>query len=121
MPKPHIHIHTSSRDCDGPMERFRTINEIPRPSYYRELEDGEEDDYVQNKTDMWLWAISTLPDLYQHEQTVTLTVDNQAFNMSWGGATEEGYAGGEVQYCEDDECSDEHASQRDHFAEAMGY
>lgn len=56
---------------------------------------------------------------FHSEGGVTVKVTRDGFTMH--EPTDEGYRSAEVQWCEDPECDTEASSQRDVFAEQMGY
>lgn len=111
----HAHVSTASADCDGPM--------------YREWVESLNDDEVAMHEKAQ--GVNDFHDLtfkervlgnhvsFHSEFGVTVKVDAEGFTMS--EQTDEGYRSAEVRWCEDEDCDPRAYSQRDVYAEMMGY
>lgn len=111
----HAHVSTASADCDGPMYR----------DYVTELNDDEIAEHEKAQ------GVNDFHDLHFKERVmgnhvsfhsefgVTVKVDAEGFTMH--EQTDEGYRSAEVRWCEDESCDPRAYSQRDVFAEMMGY
>lgn len=107
----HAHIATATADCDGPMYRDYTVfpNDDERAEHER-----------QN-------GINDFSDLRFKERIlgsqVSFHADSEVLVSSGGFSvserTDEGYRRADVTWCEDD-CTESY-SQRDIYAEMMGY
>jgi hypothetical protein len=113
----HAHISTASADCDGPMYR----------DYVMSLNEAELAESQQDENDFSDIAFRERVMCHLVHMTggrATLVVDSEpggwAERMACHQDTEEGYRSGEAVFCTDDCDEDEH-SQRDVFAEQMGY
>lgn len=100
----HVHAYSRSVDCDGPLDRERTYQ-------LTSLRD------VEDKGDLWSRLVRM--EVCPHGiQTVNITEGHCAeFNQ----LTDEGFSAVTLQGCTDPNCAHDRASQRDHYAEAMGY
>jgi hypothetical protein len=104
----HIHISESSSDCDGPHEHDR-------------IEPGRLDAY---------FALCHVPYTFEGDGTFSRTVEyvpegpgheeDSLTRLIFSGPTDEGYHSIEFRECSDD-CDQGKRSQRDVFAERMGY
>lgn len=111
----HAHVSTASADCDGPLYR----------DYVTELNDVEIAEHERAN------GINDFHDLHFKERVLAShvsfsPVDNAIVTVAeWGFSTheptEEGYRSAEVRWCEDESCDPRAYSQRDVYAEMMGY
>lgn len=111
----HAHVSTASVDCDGPLYR----------DYVTELNDDERAEHERQN------GVNDFHDLHFKERVlgnhvsfhplgkVEVEVTEGGFSMR--ERTDEGYRAADVTWCEDEECDPHAASQRDVYAEAMGY
>lgn len=99
----HVHMSTTMTDCDGRMDR----------DYVMLPNDGE-DDY-DFKARVLMGMVS-----WSYENRVEFTGDYDLPVVEVNYAHDEGVYQGEAAYCTD-EHPDAPATQRDHYAEAMGY
>lgn len=99
----HAHVETASADCDGPMHRSYTVFQA---------EGGEDTMDFMNNT----FAGQVSPYAVSIGMKVTITEDG----FEWNESTEEGYRSGEVRWCHEPDC-EPRSSQRDVYAEMMGY
>jgi hypothetical protein len=119
----HVHVHTHSSDCDGPMEHWHTYRipnireEALRPEYLR----GPH--YTGPEfSDLWDYLCKNeVSTCYPGTVTISPGEGNDDAECHWSYTTDEGHRGGEMEVCSDPECAHEGSSQRDHYAEAMGY
>jgi hypothetical protein len=106
----HAHVETTSRDCDGPMERSR----VEEP-----YDDGESDDEFKGRVmSMFLPDGSDFGDGETYG-TDEILVRFTKHGFSWSAPTEEGYRATDVTFCKQDDIKP--ATQRDVYAESMGY
>ena len=114
----HIHHHHRARDCDGPFESWNDY--VPDP-------DCAAMQNVDPTDDMDIAMFYLMPLLFSspdpHCGPVTITIDQDdhgRYQMESGRQTDEGFSADSYVVCD---CSDfEPArSQRDYYAEAMGY
>lgn len=110
----HAHVSTSSADCDGPI--YRDYVTVPNDE---EIAEHEAANGINDFSDIHFMnrVFTNHCGPYAVHQ-MRVTVDESGFQ--WHEDTEEGYRGGEVLWCHDD-CDESQASQRDVFAEQMGY
>lgn len=111
----HAHVSTAASDCDGPLYR----------DYITELNDDERAMHEQAN------GVNDFHDLTFKERVLGNHVSFHPENEVWVKVTEdgfttsertdEGYQSAEVRWCEDESCDPNAASQRDVFAEQMGY
>jgi hypothetical protein len=110
----HAHISTASADCDGPMYREYTVFVSDEAKAKSAACDGVND----------FWEIefrnSILTGQVSPYAAEDVKVAISASGFTWHEPTEEGYRSGEVRWCDDESC-DESYSQRDVYAEMMGY
>jgi len=110
----HAHVMTASRDCDGGHG-----NEFISEMTEEEIAHHVEADGVNDFSDLiFKGRILSHHVSFHSEFGVTVKVDDNGFSSH--EATDEGYRGSEVRWCEDD-CVMGEASQYDQFAEMMGY
>lgn len=108
----HAHVSTASSDCDGPMyhEYVSTLNDAERAMH-------EKAQGVNDFHDLEFKARILSNHVSFHSNT-RVEVDERGFTTH--EQTDEGYRSAEVRWCEDD-CNTDARSQRDVFAEQMGY
>ena len=109
----HAHVSTASRDCDGPLYR----------DWVESLNDDER--AMHEKAN----GVNDFHDLYFKERILGNHVSFHAecevhvfpagFRVS--EPTDEGYRSAEVIWCEVESCDPHESSQRDIYAEMMGY
>lgn len=111
----HAHIATSTADCDGPMHREYTVFVSDEAKAKSAACDGIND----------FWEIDFRNDVLTSQVSLTtvefglrMTATEDGFE--WVQPTDEGYRSGEVRWCDEESCSPTY-SQRDVFAEMMGY
>jgi len=119
----HVHLETSSRDCDGPFYTSRTVT-------FRHLRwDKDKDEDIETNgydpDDLWrrlaqMHAPLTGPSTIKIELT-DCNIRAGLFKMTWAESTDEGHSSGEMRGCYDPTCAHRSPSQRDIFAERMGY
>ena len=99
----HVHIETSSSDCDGPLYRSSTWT-------------PEDDQSSAEFFAKWMLSLHA----YNGTVEVHVTADGE-----WVGThsqrTDEGYHAEEHRSCIYEDCRGQRASQRDIYAEQMGY
>jgi hypothetical protein len=111
----HAHVATASADCDGPLYRdyVTSLNDSERAMH--EAAQGVNDFHdLEFKSRVLSNHVS-----FHSEGGVSVNVSEHGFTMS--ESTDEGYRSAEVRWCEDEDCDPHAASQRDVFAEQMGY
>lgn len=120
----HAHVSTASRDCDGPMYRdyVTEMNSDEIAMQVRAYFEGVVRGYDSPVNDFSEYAFKERV-LGNHVSfsplvKVEVTVREEGFHMS--EETDEGYRSADVRWCEDD-CDSDAYSQRDVFAEMMGY
>lgn len=103
----HAHVDTASADCDGPMYREYVcqMNSDETTSEFGDLE--------------FKGRMLTNQVSFHSEFGVTVKADEHGFEMH--EQTDEGYRSAHVRWCEDETCDSEAYSQRDVYAEMMGY
>lgn len=99
----HVHIESSSSDCDGPLYRYRTRTP---------------DDDQSSAEFFAAWMLSL--HAYNGEVSVRITHDGEWVG-TFGYKTDEGYHAEEHRSCIYDDCRNDGPSQRDVYAERMGY
>jgi hypothetical protein len=109
----HAHVDTAAADCDGPMYR----------TYVESLNDSERamHDAANGVNDFHdlVFKERVLGNHVSFHGRVTVEVHPHGFNSH--EITDEGYRSADVRWCEDESCDPHAASQRDVFAEQMGY
>lgn len=114
----HAHIDTASSDCDGPMYReyVVSLNDDEVAMHDAAEANGGVNDFhdYEFKARVLSSQVSWHP---LEESTVTLTQDGFTVHEP----TDEGYRSSHVRWCEEDSCDPEAYSQRDVYAEMMGY
>lgn len=110
----HAHISTFSSDCDGPMYRdfVKTMNDA-EIAHHEQANGVNDFSSLMFKERILSWHVSFSP---LDEAEVRITRDG----FDYVEATDEGMRRVEVRWCEDD-CATDQYSQRDVFAEQMGY
>ena len=104
----HAHVSTASSDCDGPMYR----------SYVSEMNDDERcnDQYGDLE-----FKQRILGNHVSFHSEFGVNVEVSAEGFVTHELTDEGYRSADVTWCEDEACDPNAATQRDIFAEQMGY
>ncbi len=111
----HAHIDTASRDCDGPMYREYTVFVDDEAKAKSAACNGVNDFWeIEFRNSILTSQVS----VYAVEHGLRMTATEAGFE--WHEDTDEGYRQGEVRWCDDEAC-DERYSQRDVYAEMMGY
>ena len=111
----HAHVSTASADCDGPIYR----------DYVTSLNDAELAEHADANGVNDFHEIHIMNLVFTNHcgpyavHQLTVKVDDDCFE--WNEQTEEGYRAGEVRWCRDADCDPNAASQRDVYAEMMGY
>lgn len=113
----HAHVATASRDCDGPM--YRDYVEAANDLEIAEHNEGEARGY-NNFADLTFKA-RILAGQVSFSPDVSVKVEVTVHGFTTSEPTEEGYRSSEVRWCEDADCDPNAASQRDVYAEQMGY
>ena len=111
----HAHVSTASSDCDGPMYRdyVSALNDDERAMH--EKANGVNDFHeLEFKARILSNHVS-----FHSEAGVQARIFDGGFETT--EQTDEGYRSSEVRWCEDADCDPNAASQRDVFAEMMGY
>lgn len=110
----HAHVSTASSDCDGPLYR----------EYVTEMNDSERSDDLGD-VEFYNRVVANTVTAYGSFRggSLKVEVDDEYGNVSleWSEPTEEGFRSTSVQFCEDESCDPNQASQRDVYAEMMGY
>lgn len=111
----HAHVSTASADCDGPL--------------YRDYVTGLNHDEMTEHDETG--GINDFHDLHFKERVlgnhvsfytefgVEVRIHKDGFSIR--EQTDEGYRSADVQWCEDPDCDPNAYSQRDVYAEMMGY
>ena len=110
----HAHVDTASADCDGPMYR----------SYVSLLNDDEIAEHeaaqgVNDFHDLHFKARIMSNHVSFHAESAEVSIFPHGFR--YHEMTDEGYRSSEVRWCEDEDCNEDEYSQRDVYAEMMGY
>lgn len=110
----HAHVSTTAVDCDGPLHRDYTVgfndDEVAAREAAQGINDFSDIDFMQRV------MMSVASPYAVHQMTVK--VDDSGIDVH--EHTEEGYRAAWVVWCHD-ECDLDYHSQRDVFAEQMGY
>ncbi len=103
----HAHLDSATADCDGPM--------------YREYVVQMNDDEKTQEDPEYTFKHRVLEgQVFMHSEFgVTVKVDQDGFQTQ--EQTDEGYRSVTVRWCTDETCDEEAYSQRDVYAEMMGY
>lgn len=111
----HAHVSTASADCDGPFYRdyVTALNDDERAMHDKAQGVNDFHDLVFKERVLGNHVS------FHSEGGVTVKVDSDGFHMH--EQTDEGYRSAEVRWCEDEDCDPNAASQRDVYAEMMGY
>lgn len=99
----HVHVETSSSDCDGPLYRSSTWT-------------PNDDETSAEFFTRWMLSLCA----YSGNVNVRLTDDGE-WIAEHGHETDEGYHAEEHRSCAYEDCRDQRSSQRDVYAERMGY
>ena len=111
----HAHIDTASVDCDGPFYREYTVFVSDEAKAKSAACEGVNDFWeIEFRQEILTSQVS----VYSVEYGLTMKADESGFE--WTEATDEGHRSGQVRWCDDESC-DESYSQRDVYAEMMGY
>lgn len=110
----HAHVDTVSADCDGPMYRsyVETYSDV-------ELDEQREANGVNDFSDIHFMErvlLSVASPYAAHQMTVKIDDDGIDVHED----TEEGFREANVRWCRED-CNTAKRTQRDVFAEQMGY
>lgn len=111
----HAHIATASADCDGPMYRDYTVFVSDEMKAKSAAANGVNDFW---EIDFRNSILTSQVSLYAVAHGLHMTATEAGFE--WYEDTEEGYRSGEVRWCDDANCGESY-SQRDIYAELMGY
>lgn len=113
----HAHISTASADCDGPLYRDYTVFVSDEAKAKSAACDGVND----------FWEIEFRESILASQVSLTTMRDGQTGKVeitedgfTWSRGTDEGYQSSEVRWCDDEGCGESY-SQRDIYAEMMGY
>jgi len=114
----HVHFESRARDCDGPMDR----SFIVRPNSYRP-------GILESPDDLWREMVkSETPTGNECGESWTKAWTTREGNEelvyhfeAWEPNDEGGGRNVCLNTCTDADCAYEKSSQRDYFAEAMGY
>ena len=113
----HAHISTAAADCDGPLYRDYTVFVSDEAKAKSAACDGVNDFWEIEFRNGILTSQVSLYAVGPGGCKVEIDADG---DFTWHEGTEEGYRSGEVRFCEEASC-DESYSQRDVYAEMMGY
>lgn len=108
----HAHISTATSDCDGPMYRDYVVFLNDDEKAEHERQDGVNDFHDLH------FKSRILGDMVSFHSTCNVVIQETGFTV--GEQTEEGYRNAQAVWCEDEECTPAY-SQRDIYAEMMGY
>ena len=110
----HAHVSTATADCDGPMYRDYVMAFSDEEKAESEAAQG-----VNDFSDIHFMqrVMMRVASPYAARQ-MTVRVDESGIEVRED--TEEGYRHAEVRWCHDD-CDTDESSQRDVYAEMMGY
>ena len=111
----HAHITKESVDCDGPFYQeyvsFLTHEEKAKSRAANGVNDFTDIEFRRR-------ILGDTVSVYAIEYGLTMKAGPNGFN--WCESTDEGHRGGEVRWCDDESCTPAY-SQRDVYAEIMGY
>lgn len=111
----HAHITREQSDCDGPTYQEYTVFVSDEDKAKSAACDGVNDFWEIEFKDQ---ILTSQVSMYALTHRLTLEASEDGFN--WREQTDEGYRGGEVRWCHDEDCGESY-SQRDIYAEMMGY
>lgn len=111
----HAHVSTASADCDGPFYRDYVSSLSPDEIAEHERANGVNDFHDLHFKERILGNHVSFSPL----MVVDVRITPEGFTTRED--TEEGYRYAEVRWCEDESCDPNAASQRDVYAEMMGY
>ena len=103
----HVHVDENTKDCDGPLDRFYVV----RPWV-------ESENHVVDGLSLLLRVAESFLGNGDRGTIEWNTFEPSAI-ASW--THDEGGGSAGLRLCRDPECAHERYTQRDHFAEAMGY
>jgi hypothetical protein len=111
----HAHLDSYHLDCDGPLysSRVETLTDAERAEH--EKANGVNDFHDLHFKDRVLGMVVS----WHPEDEATVTITKGGFYYS--EQTDEGVRSTDVRWCEDTDCDPNARSQRDVFAEQMGY
>jgi len=112
----HAHLESRSIDCDGPLDRSWVMAQEPGGEQVSP-EDQHSEHAFKNRV---LASVVSFVPLAGATLNVTYFADDDTSRLSWHEVTDEGNRAVEATFCRD-ECDTEARSQRDHYAEQMGY
>jgi len=112
----HVHAHHGGTDCDGPMERSHTY-QLTSLVWENIFTDPERIERGPDDNDLWAHLVRM--DVPVHAESATVNISEG--HMDWSERTDEGHRGGSLDACYDPGCAYDGDSQRDHYAERMGY
>lgn len=111
----HAHVSSASADCDGPMYRDYTVFVDDEAKAKSAACDGVNDFWeIEFRNSILTSQVS----VYAVEHGLTMKATEAGF--CWHETTDEGYRSGDVRWCDDEDCGESY-SQRDVYAEMMGY
>lgn len=110
----HAHIATASVDCDGPLYRDYTVFLNDEEIAEHEKQDGVNDFHDLHFKERILGSQVSFSPL----MTAAVEIVEAGFRVH--EVTDEGYRSSEVYWCDDESCTESY-SQRDIYAEMMGY
>lgn len=114
----HAHVSTASVGCDGPMYHDYVV--VPNDDEFTESErangvnDFSEIHFRQR-------VLSNCVSVYAVGSGGCKVEIEPSGDFMWHEGTDEGYRSGEAWFCDDDYCDTGQRSQRDVYAERMGY
>ena len=112
----HAHVDTASVDCDGPMYREYVVT--PNDA---EIAEHEEAQGINDFSDIHFMNRVFTSECSPYAVAYGMTVKVDEHGFTWNEATDEGHRSGEVRWCRDEDCDPRAQSQRDVYAEMMGY
>ena len=111
----HAHIDRASADCDGPFYQSYTVFVDDEAKAKSAACNGVNDFWeIDFRNDILTSQVS----VYAVSHGLRMTATDDGF--AWHEDTDEGYRRGEVRWCDDESCGESY-SQRDVYAEMMGY
>lgn len=117
----HVHASTSSADCDGPHASEHTYQITSMRWTPEEL--SHKSPPEPDAFDLWNKLCRFAP-AFHNECEVEVTAngtDDGTFTLRTGHRTDEGFHSEQLVGCKDPYCAHAGESQRDRFAEQMGY
>jgi hypothetical protein len=121
----HAHVDSSSRDCDGPLDRFHVTRPVDlRPLDREVIAIGTRWWEHVDTSDFWskMVEIQVYPYADDGEATMSITSDGHGlYTFTQARPTDEGFHHEITRLCRDEDCAYERSGQRDYYAEAAGY